>query len=174
MSCGTCPFLTRNFGRPSPEGFVRATSGESAKGHVFYEWYSKKNLIRLWRDGLRKGNAMICHSTDPNASQYGGKNAVPGIEKICTGSLAALFQHLKFIEQLIKKGLSPREVQKQYREKAGAYPLTKEGQASWAWNFAIGKTDFPIGTDIPRSVDPSLLSDVSVPWQDDIINNPSK
>lgn len=46
--CRQCPWLISNHGKPHPDG-----------------WYSKKNRARLW-SGLRRGEAMSCHPTDPS------------------------------------------------------------------------------------------------------------
>lgn len=57
--CGSCPWLTANHGRPHPDG-----------------WYTKKNRIRLWV-GLRHGESMSCHLTDPNNPVPDGTKPVP-------------------------------------------------------------------------------------------------
>lgn len=168
--CGTCPFLTKNFGRENPEGFEKIKADGNKNGEKLLDWYSEKNLARLWREGLRKGEAMICHSSDSTASRYGGTDAKPGNEKVCTGALSIVFRHVKFIENLIKQELKPGDVQKRYREFAGKYPMTKEGQFIWAWALATGKVEYPFGLDIPRSLTASTMHDSSVPWRDDIIN----
>jgi hypothetical protein len=172
-ACGTCPFLTKNFGRGNPESFESIKAEGKKNGEKFLDWYSEKNLARLWRDGLRKGEAMICHSTDSTASSYGGTDAKPGNEKVCTGALSIVFRHLKFLEGLIKQELKPQEIQKQYREFAGKYPMTQNGQYIWAWAFATGKVEYPFGLDIPRALTGETIKEASVPWRDDIVNKNS-
>lgn len=45
--CAQCPWRTSNQGKRHPDG-----------------WYTKANLRRLWA-GLRRGERMTCHPTDP-------------------------------------------------------------------------------------------------------------
>lgn len=168
--CATCPFLTKNFGRENPAGFNILRARAKAKGEKLLDWYSDKNLIRLWREGLRKGEAMLCHSSDSNASAYGGFNASEGHEKICTGALLAVFLHIKYLEKLILDQLNRREVQELYRMAAGKYPLTKKGQSVWVMNFAFGRVGYPYGLKIPPNIEGAAGKEISVPWEDTIIN----
>lgn len=46
--CVNCPWRIENQGKRHPDG-----------------WYTKANLKRLW-GGLRRGEQMTCHPTDPN------------------------------------------------------------------------------------------------------------
>lgn len=46
--CPPCPWLVANHGKPHPDG-----------------WYTKRNRDRLWV-GLRRGERMSCHPTDPS------------------------------------------------------------------------------------------------------------
>lgn len=167
--CGTCPFLTKNLGRSNPSGFEQMKAERSDAEFDPTNWYSEKNLTRLWRDGLRKGEAMLCHSSDPNAANYGGTNAKQGGEKLCTGAVLLVFLHIKQLERLIAQNLKPSEVQKQYRA-FSKYPMTKDGQVSWVMNFAIGRTDLFGGLPIKRNIAASLVNEISVPWFDSIIN----
>lgn len=74
--CKGCPFRPENFGKRTDGGF-----------------YTKKNIRRLW-SGVRRGEVMICHATDPNAHETGSP-AKPkpgqikeGGERVCLGALA--------------------------------------------------------------------------------------
>jgi hypothetical protein len=165
--CATCPFLKSNFGKPSPEGFDprRATAQH---GRRFYDWYSLENLRRLWNGGIRKGEVMICHATDPGAEVYGGKSAAPGNERPCLGSIAVVIRHLKFIEGLIKEGRQPNEWPKLYRAAAGPYPLTKAGMFAWAMMVNTGRTDLLGGMPIPESLPAAAVEACGVPWLDRI------
>lgn len=74
--CGTCPWRTTNQGKPHPDG-----------------WYTAANRRRLWA-GLRNGNGMTCHPTDPDnvvspaAQAAGYKPAPEGAEFLeCRGAV---------------------------------------------------------------------------------------
>ena len=157
--CATCPFLTKNHGRENPNGFTEKKKNDKS----LIDWYDSRNLTRLWRDGIRKGEAMLCHSSDPEAAKYGGTNAKKGHEKLCTGSVILVYKHLKFLERTIKKLENPKLVQQLYRAKAGKYPMTKEGQAIWLWNFAIGKTNVFNGLIVPKIISREIAEQVTTP-----------
>ena len=77
--CETCPWLTRNHGRR----------------HAAH-WYTKANLRALWT-GLRTGRApgMICHASDPESRDYGGKGEIkPGHERECAGALTLMIVNI--------------------------------------------------------------------------------
>lgn len=72
--CKTCPWRTSNHDQPHPEG-----------------WYRRGNLDRLWK-GLRDGESMSCHPTDPDnpvseaAQAAGYRPAPPGTQRLeCRG-----------------------------------------------------------------------------------------
>ena len=46
--CQACPWRVENHGKRHPDG-----------------WYTKANLRRLW-SGIRRGEEMSCHPTDPS------------------------------------------------------------------------------------------------------------
>ncbi len=75
-ACLACPWRLSNQGKPHPDG-----------------WYTKKNLARLWA-GLRRGEDMSCHPSDPNNpisenAQQRGYRPAPDHSKAreCAGSL---------------------------------------------------------------------------------------
>lgn len=95
----------------------------------YHDWYSKKNLMRLW-NGLRRGEAMVCHATDPQANDYGGKPAPKGHDRLCVGQLILIHRHLKLLERTASFAA--------YRNGAGKYPLTKEGLGRWVERILFG------------------------------------
>lgn len=172
--CGTCPWLAKNFNKPNPPGFNQIKAEAKANGDKskYHDWYSLENLKRLWSKGLRHGEKMICHSADPNAADYGGVNAK--VEpKICLGAAIIAFLHIKHIESLIKKNLSPAMVQKLYKTKSD-YPMSKHGQISWAFDISIGAVTndygMPTKTKIPRVIDSEAIQSIKLPWRDEIVN----
>lgn len=94
--CKTCPFRTANFGRPNPPGYSPEEFAKHDPGSEFHDWFSLKNLTRLWRDGVSKGEVLICHATDPDAARYGGVTAKPGSERPCVGAI--ILVHLRDLE----------------------------------------------------------------------------
>lgn len=167
--CATCPFLKANLGKPNPDGFD-PRSAEARHGGRFYDWYSPENLRRLWTGGIRKGEVMICHATDPGAAAYGGKAAAPGGERPCIGSLAIVMRHLKYIETLIGAKGKPRDWTKAYHDAAGPYPLTREGMFAWAMMISAGRTDLFGGLVIPASLSADAVEACGVPWNDPVGN----
>ena len=82
ICCKTCGCLKENLDNPSPEG-----SG--------IEWYSQENIDRLWAEARNSGDFLICHSTDPNAPDYGGKqNIKKGKETACLGITLWIYMHI--------------------------------------------------------------------------------
>jgi hypothetical protein len=71
LPCSSCPWRRENQGKPHPHG-----------------WFSKANLRRLW-SGLKDGESMSCHQTDPTNEVPEGETPVPdGREPHeCTGAL---------------------------------------------------------------------------------------
>jgi len=69
--CDACPWRIANQGKRKPRA-----------------WYSLSNLRRLW-SGLRDGERMTCHPTDPDNPLPPGARALPEDVKTreCTGAL---------------------------------------------------------------------------------------
>ena len=165
--CGTCPWLTSNHGRNNPENLEKLK--QEQPDFDWYDWYSVKNLKRLWRQ-LSQGEVMACHSSDPNASEYGGKDAKNSEIRLCLGAVALVYKHIEYIQNFLNKGWKGANVNVLYRRAAGDFPLTKRGQSEWVMMFAIGRTDFTGGLEIPREIDSKSYELVSVPWNDSIVN----
>lgn len=175
--CATCPFVRTNFGRPNPEGYDPKAAEEANPGQRFFDWYSTANLRRLWL-GIRSGEAMICHATDPGASCYGydKKTAAPGNERPCVGALAVILLHLKFVERFVHANpkAKPGEVLKAYRAAAGRFPMPREGLVAWTLQINSGRAGGSIfgvgGLVIPASLSAEAAAACGVPWPDSIVN----
>ena len=164
--CGTCPFLKKNLGKPNPARLEELKLEQP--DFDWNDWYSETNLKRLWNGGVKKGGVMLCHSHDPNASEYGGKDAT-GEAKICLGSALIAFLHIKYFENFL--GNMPLPVaRKKYKEKAGKYPMTKDGISEWVMMIGFGRTALMGGLRIPRNIDGDVIAEIGVPWNDAIIN----
>lgn len=172
--CSTCPFRRKNFGKPNPEGFDPKRA-EAERGGRFFDWYSEANLRRLWTKGLRHGEAMICHATDPGAAAYGGKPAAPGCERLCVGALAVVFLHAKFVENFLNENPTskPAETLRAYRAAAGRFPMSREGLVSWTLQINTGRAGgriIGVGLPLPASLSSAAVKAVGVPWPDSIVN----
>jgi hypothetical protein len=131
--CQTCGFLKENFGKPSPKG-VRSN----------VDWYCQDNINRLWEELRDSG---ICHSTDPNAHEYGGKKGIKeGNEHVCIGAVRIIFIHAKILEKL--------EDYNKYVATVGGkkYALTRKSMAEFIVQFGIGRTGFFGGAKLPATV----------------------
>ena len=81
--CAACPWRVSNRGKPSPK-----VEGER------FGWYTPQNLKRLW-GGLREGDPMTCHPTDPAMRQANGGYVKPEtVTYECTG--ATILQQREF------------------------------------------------------------------------------
>lgn len=168
--CPTCPFVVSNFGKPNPEGYDPRRQSEESRTRDFHDWYSEKNLRRLWSEGIRRGKAMICHATDPHAPEYGGKAVAPGNERLCVGALVLAFRHAKFVESLIdaEPEIKPAETMTRYRAAAGRFPMTRNGLIAWMMMINLGRTELMGGLPIPLHISAAAAETVGVPWRDDI------
>ncbi len=108
--CETCPWLRKNHGLKHPA-----------------KWYTKGNIKRLW-NGLRTANApgMVCHSTDPDNADYGGKgNVRPDFRKQeCAGALILVIQNVNAVSAGLPQPNQP--------------PLTKAGLAHYVSRYLFG------------------------------------
>jgi hypothetical protein len=127
--CKACPWLADNFRKDHPDG-----------------WYTLSNLRRLWR-GLRRGEPMSCHPTDPgnpvgpDAVAAGYRAAPEGAKvKLCAG--AAILQGREFMRW-----------QDDHQGDTAAYRkvhpkgLTKAGAMAIAARLLFGRT--PFATEMP-------------------------
>ena len=104
--CETCPWLIKNHNKQHDAG-----------------WYKTTNLRRLWA-GLRTGNApgMICHSSDPNSAEYGGKPGIKaGQEKECAGALTLIIANVNAVSKGVTQPHQP--------------PLSKRVIADYVWRY---------------------------------------
>jgi hypothetical protein len=153
VPCLTCPFRVANFGKANPP------DTESCE----VEWYSKANLFRLWHDGLRYGEAMVCHSTDPD-SRDTKRPDLEGHEQVCLGSLAIVYQHLAVLDDLVRAGR--RDPYKSYSRIAGAARMSKHGILQWALSINLRRTGLFGGLALPSVLDWEAIKLCGVQWED--------
>lgn len=145
--CPGCPWLIKNHGKPSPE-----IVAELRKNNLhIWPWYTVTNARRLW-SGIRRGEPMLCHETDPKASRYGGKDATSGHERMCVGMMILVAKHVNGIQTF-----------KSFKDYTAANPLgfTRRGFSTWLDRLLFNPK-------IPLAF--SGADQVGVPWKDKLIN----
>lgn len=128
--CDTCPWRVVNHGKPHKAG-----------------WYRISNLKRLWA-GLRSGRApgMLCHSTDPKNTEYGGSAPIkPGHEAECGGAMFLLLRNINACGAGEPEPIQP--------------PLTKRCKAQLLERHLFGG-----GLSV---IPPANVDDVGVPWKEE-------
>jgi hypothetical protein len=91
--CKACPWRTANHGKPHPDG-----------------WYTQRNRDRLWA-GMRRGEMMSCHPTDPNnevtdAAQARGYRPAPEHSETreCAGAQVLAQREVQIINDMAEAG----------------------------------------------------------------------
>jgi hypothetical protein len=90
--CANCPWRLSNQGKRHPSG-----------------WYTKRNLRRLWQ-GLKRGEAMSCHPTDPNNpvgpedEAAGHRPAPEGMDpRECAGALVLVQREVEVFQAVARQ-----------------------------------------------------------------------
>lgn len=85
-ACAVCPWRLANAGKPHPHKF-----------------YAAANLRRLWR-GIRDGERMTCHPTDPQMEEFEGyeKTADRDVTRECAGAQTLVQRELAYFTQAAK------------------------------------------------------------------------
>lgn len=129
-ACPPCPWRTSNRGKEHPDG-----------------WFDPENLERLWK-GIRDGEPMSCHLTDPNnvvteAAQAAGYRPAPAGAKTleCIGAIVAAQRELQIIETDYAG-----DWKAYHRDRPNG--LTKMGAAEIAWRLIAGGS--PLAKRMPR------------------------
>lgn len=163
-ACVTCPFRRANFGKDNPNGYVPdlEAGGE--------DWYAEANLRRIW-EGLKTEHWLMCHSSDPTATDYGGALHSPGKERICAGELVAVMKHLKLFEKLLLEHPDERGVPyRLYKKEAGRAALKFETIVQLVMAVSIGRTHMFGGLPFPLTATPETEAAVGLPWADPVVN----
>lgn len=113
--CADCPWRVSNRGRRNKHGF-----------------YTKINLRRLWT-GLREGERMTCHPTDPDMAEFEGyeETAVRQRTHECAGALTLVQRELAIFAHCVKQAeaVGAKDGLKRYR-KLRPRGLTRNGIAA--------------------------------------------
>ena len=111
--CAACPWRTENHQKKHRFGF-----------------YTKKNLIRLW-NGLRKGDAMSCHPTDPSHPDHVACGAKPGSKPHeCAGSVILILRELtRIAAEGDGKMIGPEEIDAYWEKRKKG--LDRDGLLFW-------------------------------------------
>lgn len=121
-ACKACPWRLANQGKRHPDG-----------------WYTKANLRRLWA-GLRRGEDMSCHPTDPanpvsDQAREQGYREAPAHSDVreCVGSVLLRQREMVLLDRNYDNDMAS------YRSRRPR-GLTKEGIAAVALRAALGGT----------------------------------
>lgn len=174
--CATCPFLRANIGKPNPPGWEEARERDGFESH---DWYSAKNLRRLWDGFRREGATLQCHCTVEDHAGLVGKVAKPGAVRLCAGALWVTYRHVSLYERIVtaasERGqkLSPTAALRIYKRFAGRFPMTADGMIAQVINLSMP----PFFGGLPRHLVPesfhaSVGTEVAVPWDDPLTNDP--
>jgi hypothetical protein len=133
--CAQCPWRTRNQTRRDRHGF-----------------YKLENLRRLW-DGLRDGERMTCHPTDPEMAEFDGYEATAGRERTreCAGALVLIQRELVRF-QTATTTARRGDALARYSSVVGEHAMTREGIAAHLFTMLAGRTPLCGGVEV-RNVD---------------------
>lgn len=148
-ACATCPWRRTN---QTAEAIAKSPRAEGER----WKWYDPRNLRRLWFKGARNGHPMICHATDPDSSEYGGKGCKPGHERHCVGMLILVARGFEEVNERARAGSLGR--------KFGVF--TRAGCVQW-----VERLMFNMHPDrMPTAYEPAQAREIRVPWEDAILN----
>jgi hypothetical protein len=117
--CAQCPWRTANQGKRNAHGF-----------------YRKENLRRLWR-GLRAGERMTCHPTDPMMAEFSGYENTAGraVTRECAGALILTQRELVRFQAAGEQAdkAHTKDALVRYRSAVGSRAMSAGGLAEIAW-----------------------------------------
>jgi hypothetical protein len=135
--CAECPWRTENHGREERHGF-----------------YGPENLRRLW-DGLRDGERMTCHPTDPAMAEFAGYESTAHRRRTreCAGALVLIQRELMRLNAAAQDPAVPAgHALARYHEVVGELAMTRNGVASHLFALQAGSTPLSGGVSV-RLVD---------------------
>lgn len=112
--CAACPWRTANHLKKHKFGF-----------------YTKKNLTRLWR-GLRTGNSMSCHPTDPSHPDHLACGTSPDATvRECAGAVILVLREMGKVaaHAADKKTIGPEELDAYWAERKKGF--NRAGALYW-------------------------------------------
>lgn len=152
--CAACPWRLSNQGKRHPNG-----------------WYTKANLRRLWK-GLRRGEPMSCHPTDPHNpvtpedEAAGHKPAPEGMEpRECAGSLIVCQREAVIFDAIAKEPEvdATKSGLRAYRERRKG-GMTREGLAEVISRYFFGGTPLGGGEMSRPDLNDSDVGHPDLPW----------
>lgn len=152
--CAHCPWRLSNAGRENQHGF-----------------YTKSNLRRLW-NGLRKGNRMTCHPTDPHMSGFAGYEVTAGREVTheCAGAAIMVQRELHHFQECAKaaEAESRDDGFARYKRLRGGAAMTRDGLIYAVQVLLFGHVPPPFGEGLATRQmglnDPDVGYD-PLPWE---------
>lgn len=143
--CAACPWLVDNHGRPHPDG-----------------WYTRANRRRLW-GGLRQGEMMTCHPTDPDnpppSNRLDAQAPAGRPTRLCAGAWALIMVEVSLLDAELKR---PGGTLVSYRRSRPHPPLTKDGAAAHIMRAFVRMPDqpaMPLSMDFPEPVGVGLATE---------------
>lgn len=149
-ACAACPWRLSNQGTRNGKG-----------------WYSKANLQRLWA-GLRRGERMTCHPTDPRMIDEGLQVSDGAKTTECTGSLILVQREALVFQQLcmaVESGESTTPALTAYK-RATPRGLTRKGLLSLASRLLPSTRAVEIHMASPDLGDPEIGYEPLGRWKD--------
>lgn len=154
--CAACPWRTANHGRRSMK-----VSGVEVGG-----WYTKANRRRLW-SGLRRGEMMTCHPTDPRNPVLPGKRPAPEntTTRECAGAHLLLQREMDIAQRLVHVDPAGNAVAAYRRLRPRG--LTRDGLRAYMHRLVFGDVPLMGGCHKPPSINlnqPCDADPVALPW----------
>lgn len=138
-ACADCPWRVSNRGRRNEHGF-----------------YTAKNLRRLWA-GMRNGERMTCHPTDPRMAEYEGyeKTEDAPVVRECAGSLLLKAREVTLLNSIAAKIPEGKKVDVMKLYKAvSPMGLTRRGIIKIIEDTAFaGRSALAMRSDFPEDLD---------------------
>ena len=118
--CAQCPWRTSNHGRRHPGS-----------------WYTKANIRRLWT-GMRRGEMMSCHPTDPRNPVPDGMRPAPSnvVTRECAGAHVLIQREMSLIEGLARE--APEGTGWAIYRRLRPRGLTRDGLLSYMERITFG------------------------------------
>jgi hypothetical protein len=132
--CSECPWRVSNRGRANQHGF-----------------YTARNLARLW-SGLRRGQRMTCHPTDPHMSDFAGyeDTAVRTVTHECAGAAILVQRELARFQDAAHAAESEGQRDAFRRYRAGRKKtMTFAGLQAAVTTYLFGAAPPPFGDGLP-------------------------
>lgn len=147
QACLACPWRKANQGRPHP-----------------HNWYSGRNLKRLW-SALRSGGRMTCHPTDPENAVPAGERPAPRHVRTreCAGALILVQREFMRFQAALRDGEDLAACYERYRN-ANPNGLSLNGLRTLVARTVFAGTPGVLRMTRPGLNDPAVGYRKLTPW----------